>query len=143
MKKLIFVFVFALLGTCFQSAKAQTFSRVVTVTKNLDQTECFQRRYQIDTLFVVPNGKIFKIELLQGSSEYAQGSREALNIFINGSLYNDIKNTSIRRAGSNQGLSIAINSSSFWLKSGDIISFQIWPNSDCQVFLSGIEYDAQ
>jgi hypothetical protein len=38
MKKLILVFVFPLLGSYFQSAKAQTFSRVVTATKNIDTT---------------------------------------------------------------------------------------------------------
>lgn len=143
MKKLIFVFVFALLGTCFQSAQAQTFSRVVTVSRNLDQAECWQRRFQVDTLFTVPNGKILKIELLQGSTDVGSGSREALPIYLNGTLYNDVKNTSLRRFGANTSNSTTINSFSFWLKSGDIITYQIRPDYDCQVFLSGIEYDAQ
>ena len=146
MKKLIFVFAFALLGTYFQSAQAQTFSRVVTVTKNLDQNECFQRRYQIDTLFLVPNGKIFKIELLQGSFQSA-GSRLPVKIFINNVLITQYQSTSLssfyRYAGQNVNSISSTSSSTIWLKNGDFISFEIDSYYDCQVFLSGIEYDAQ
>ena len=146
MKKLIFVFVFALLGTYFQSAKAQTFSRVVTVSKNFNQFECSQRTGQIDTLFVVPNGKILKIDLLQGSFQ-SSGRRIPVKIFINNVLLTQYTSATANNFYSYNSQNVtsisSTTSTSLWLKSGDLISFELRSEYDCQIFLSGIEYDAQ
>lgn len=145
MKKLIFVFVFALLGTYFQSAKAQTFSRVVTVNRNLNQTECSQRNGQIDTLFTVPSGKIFKIEYLQGSNIYSYNYNVSVPIYINGIFITSVEKRIYDKVGQfGQNLSSTLINTSVWLKSGDVISYRIeLSNGEFQVFLSGIEYDAQ
>ncbi len=145
MKKLIFIFAFALLGTCFQSAKAQTFSRVVTVNRSLNYTQSNQRNGQIDTLFTVPSGKIFKIEYLQGSNFYDLRTNVIVPVFINGILITSVDSRLIGKyATFGCNISSTLINTSVWLKSGDVISYRIEPsNGEFQVFLSGIEYDAQ
>ncbi len=144
MKKFLFLTGMILAMGAFQSLKAQTFSRVVTVTKNLDQTECSQRRNQIDTLFVVPNGKILKVDLLQGSFQDA-GRRTPVQIFVNNVLLTQYSSATgnyfYEFNGQNVSSISSTTGTSLWLKSGDLISFKLRAEYDCQVFLSGIEYD--
>ena len=146
MKKLIFVLVFALLGTYFQSAQAQTFSRVVTVNRSLNSAQATQRNGQIDTLFTVPSGKIFKIEYLQGSNFYDSWTNVIVPIFINGILITSVESRGLidKYGKSSCKISSTLVNTSVWLKSGDVISCKIEPSiGEFQVFLSGIEYDAQ
>ena len=152
MKKLIFVFVFALLGTYFQSAQAQTFSRVVTVTKNIDTTFGNNAIFYLqDTLlYQVPIGKIFKLEFSTGSQRYT-----SQNGTINNLVYISINNNEIF-GYPNYPATYSLNSttyqpsvinSSIWLKAGDRItipySYYGGFRYSLRVFLSGIEYDAQ
>ena len=153
MKKLIFVFVFALLGTYFQSAKAQTFSRVVTVTKNIDTTFGNNAIFYLqDTLlYQVPIGKIFKLEFSTGHQSYTSTStityNKPLNISINKIPIIGFPNYPATTSITSTTYQPSVINSSIWLKAGDRITI---PNSyaggylfSIRVFLSGIEYDAQ
>lgn len=157
MKKLIFVFVFALLGTYFQSAQAQTFSRVVTVTKNIDtfSTSIGGGAYQIlnlqDTLlYQVPIGKIFKLEF--STAHYSNRSssvnyQNAIFISINNVQLIGYPNYPATQTLNNNNYQPSVINSSIWLKAGDRITFPKTYNGGSpiaiRVFLSGIEYDAQ
>lgn len=151
MKKLIFAFVFALLGTYFQSAQAQTFSRVVTVTKNFDTTFYNNSLFYLqDTLlYQVPTGKIFKLEFSTG-----YWSNQTIQATYYSPLFISINDNQIFGYPFYPAVSISsaikqpsLINSSIWLKEGDKITI---PKSygggfrySIQVFLSGIEYDAQ
>ena len=156
MKKLIFIFAFALLGTYFQSAQAQTFSRVVTVTKNIDTFSTYQGggSYQNldlqDTLlYQVPPGKIFKLEY--ATAQYSNRTSSTSNNIIFISI-NNVQIIGYPNYPATQNLGYinyqpSVFSSIMWLKAGDRITF---PKTyyggnpiKIQVFLSGIEYDAQ
>ena len=135
MKKLIFAFVFALLGTYFQSAQAQTFSRVVTVT--LDTT-VYNNSGLNKILYSVPSGKILKVSGIAIESYYTNANNKyslpaeiAVNTVTIGSVS-----------------SFKIND--FWLKPNDSINlkgvitgYNQQSSYIYKIFLSGIEYDAQ
>ncbi len=148
MKKLIFVFVFALLGSYFQSAQAQTFSRVVTF--GIDTTLNPGNNGYSDIIYTVPQNKIFKLVHLEkdlyfytrtincpGCSFSQKYPSKAITI-------NDISIADIFQTNTRGGTEI-------WLKAGDQIKFNGTPEYDrtretmekyrIRVFLSGIEYD--
>jgi hypothetical protein len=135
MKKLIFAFVFALLGTYFQSAQAQTFSRVVTVT--LDTTVSNGLGLN-KVLYTVPLGKILKVSGIIIDSYYTN----AINKYT---LPAEIAVNSVT-IGSTTNFRIT----DFWIKPGDTINlkgvlsgYNQQSSYIYKVFLSGIEYDAQ
>jgi hypothetical protein len=153
MKKLIFVFVFALLGTYFQSAQAQTFSRVVTVTKKLDSTANPNGIiYLTDSvLYSVPAGKVFKLEFFTGA--YRVGPSNSPNHYplyckLNGVPIYSYKNRESTTYGTAHYNPSFLNES-IWLKAGDVITIQGdivtggFNKLIINYFLSGIEYDAQ
>jgi hypothetical protein len=130
----------------FQSLKAQTFSRVVTVNRNLNYPQLQQLSGQLDTLFIVPSGKIFKIEYFTGSIGVT-GYRKSLEVYINGVLIPEFEQKSTLISGLTYSGNVGFHSfkctSPIWLKEHDVISFMPYTGNDCQIFLSGIEYDAQ
>jgi hypothetical protein len=135
MKKLIFAFVFALLGTYFQSAQAQTFSRVVTVT--LDTTVSNGLGLN-KVLYTVPLGKILKVSGIIIDSYYTNASNKY-------TLPAEIAVNSVT-IGSTTNFRIT----DFWIKPGDTINlkgvlsgYNQQSSYIYKVFLSGIEYDAQ
>jgi hypothetical protein len=139
MKKLIFVFVFALLGTYFQSAQAQTFSRVVTV--NID-TFFNGISSQNRVIYKVPPNKVFKLSYIGKDITYIYGTSNNKGyptdpISINSFSLPD--NIFFGNLKEQEGL---------WLKSGDEIRYKTisqYPPSSwtIKIFLSGIEYDVQ
>lgn len=157
MKKFLFLTGMILAMGAFQSLKAQTFSRVVTVTRTIDTMGTYYNGGFLpinfpDTfclLYQVPQGKIFKLEFATGSYFYGNSIGLFSPIFIQ---INGIPLISYPNYPSNFGYGInstvfnpSMLNSSIWLKSGDKIGFGKDINGgnpvNIKIFLSGIEYD--
>jgi hypothetical protein len=151
MKKFLFLTGMILAMGAFQSLKAQTFSRVVTVTKKLDTTANQNGIiYLTDSvLYSVPAGKVFKLEFFTGS--FRTGSYQSPNHYplyckINGVPIYSYKNRETTTYPSSNYNPSFLNES-IWLKPGDIITFQgdivtgSYNKLIINFFLSGIEYD--
>ncbi len=144
MKKFLLLTGMILAMGAFQSLKAQTFSRVVTVNRNLNQTQLSQKNGQLDTLFIVPNGKILKIEFFVASFRYSGVGNPFIvpaSVFINGSLIPEFEKSTVDYNFQTADISKFKLSTSIWLKSNDVVSYQILNLVDCNVFFSAIEYD--
>ncbi len=132
MKKFLFLTGMILAMGAFQSLKAQTFSRVVTVT--LDTIIRGNSNGLNQILYVVPNNKVFKL-----SNIFLESYMYSSGLYYLNSL---IKINSITVASYN---SLKTINPECWLKSGDIISIDgtgsTMSDYTFKIFLSGIEYD--
>jgi hypothetical protein len=149
MKKFLFLTGMILAMGAFQSLKAQTFSRVVTV--GIDTVVNYNGIYTggfSGTIYEVPPNKIFKICFFQKYMEYN---------------YTWNLNGSLRDSWAGPSRPITINNillddnyfsntkpqDGIWLKSGDQLNYNATTNGNqiniykVRIFLSGIEYDAQ
>jgi hypothetical protein len=135
MKKFLFLTGMILAMGAFQSLKAQTFSRVVTV--DID-TFINGTVMQIGVIYKVPPHKVFKVSYLGKNITYTNTGYTILNqnnaIFLNSFPLSD--NSFFNSNKEQEGI---------WLKSGDEIRINSQNNGalnfNIKVFLSGIEYD--
>ncbi len=134
MKKFLFLTGMFLAMGAFQSLKAQTFSRVVTVT--LDTTVSNQLGLN-KVIYTTPPNKIFKLSYIFFDSKYCANT----SICYTFPAEFTVNSLSIKTP-SNSG------QEEFWLKAGDVLGlkgiisgYNGQQNYSYKIFLSGIEYD--
>ncbi len=133
MKKFLLLTGMILAMGAFQSLKAQTFSRVVTVT--LDTTVSNQLGLN-KVIYTTPPNKIFKLSYIFIDSKYCNTS----NCYTLPAEFT--VNSLSLKTPSNSG------QEEFWLKAGDnlglkgiISGYNGQTSYNYKIFLSGIEYD--